>query len=97
MLKDSLYKVWRNNNGEWGLEILKEKYKGLVVHIKEIELKDETNQLMVDYNVLYMPGHLSNVNPETDREFVSFMGATMNDVVEEAINVYKMGSFSWGK
>ena len=93
MLKDKLYKVWHNQNGEWGVEVLEDNYKGLIAHIKEISLDDVTNQLSVDYNILYKPDRLSHTDVNNNQTFDTFFGSLMNDVVTEAIAVYKSRNF----
>jgi len=95
MLKDKLYKTWHNQNQSWGIEIISGEFKGLVIYIKEIDLQDSTNQLSVDYEMLYRPGHLSSFCVEGNSQFEDFLGSVFNDVVSEAIEVYKSRAFSF--
>lgn len=90
MLRDDLYKTWHKSTEIWGVEILTGDYQGLVVHIKELDLKEDTNELTVDYNILYKPDVIDQADVEnTSEKFSAFFNLVINDIVQEAISIYE--------
>lgn len=90
MQVNELYKPWYVDNDKlkdermWGFEIVAGDYKNVIVQIENIDLPNDSNDLVVDYHIISKPDDLLE-QATKDEMFFKLLEAIINDIVKNAI------------
>ncbi len=88
MLRNNLYKPWILKE-DWGIEIAEGEFSGLVLQITDVQFdENKESNLSVEYHVISKPDLITDEMLKEDL-FVSTFNLIMNDIVREAIEIYK--------
>lgn len=86
-----MYKPWSISNEKldtWGFEITEGKFHDTIVSITSVEIKDENNDLTVDYGLVQKTIGLNA--EEFDSEFFkNTMEWVINDILKKAMDEYE--------
>jgi hypothetical protein len=85
------YEPWvlkTEDNEVWGVKILDGEFAGCAFAINELDEKDDTKELMLDYNVVQPPENKS-VEDASGPNFDAALNFIIQDILQKAIDAYE--------
>lgn len=86
------YKPWsvkKDDQEQWGVEILEGTFKGIFVVINDIKMEGESDQdVVLDYSII-REGKEEDARDYTGEEFNLVMSSIITDILKKAIDDYE--------
>jgi len=85
------YEPWviRNDAGEvWGVKLLDGEFAGAALSINELDEKDESKELILDYTVVQPPEGMT-VEQVAGSNFDAMLNFIISDILQKAVNEYE--------